>query len=93
METLAARHLTVTFPECKKPVLSDVSFELESGTFAVICGIAKGVTEWQFYPVCAPALRNLPYFAVLAAYALLALLPLICEGKEALTWKRLQSEI
>ncbi|HAM68679.1 MAG TPA: taurine ABC transporter ATP-binding subunit, partial [Ruminococcus sp.] len=38
METLAARHLTVTFPECKKPVLSDVSFELESGTFAVICG-------------------------------------------------------
>ena len=38
METLAARHLTVTFPECEKPVLSDVSFELESGTFAVICG-------------------------------------------------------
>ena len=38
METLAARHLTVTFPECKKPVLSDVSFELESGAFAVICG-------------------------------------------------------
>lgn len=60
---------------------------------AVICGIAQGVTEWQFYPVCEPAGRNLPYFAVLAAYAILALLPIIHEGKETLTWKRLQSEI
>ena len=60
---------------------------------AVIAGIASGVLEWQYYPVCEPAARQLPYFAVLAAYGLLAVLPLIYEGKETMTWKRLRSEI
>ena len=60
---------------------------------AVIAGIASGVLEWQFYPVCEPAKRTLPYAAILAAYALLAALPLIHEGKETLTWKRLRSGI
>lgn len=38
MEALAVRNLSVTFPECEKPVLTDVSFSLEQGDFAVICG-------------------------------------------------------
>ena len=38
MEALAVRHLTVTYPECKAPVLSDVSFQLAQGDFAVLCG-------------------------------------------------------
>lgn len=38
MEALAVRNLTVTFPECDAPVLTDVSFRLEQGDFAVICG-------------------------------------------------------
>ena len=38
MEALAVRDLTVTFPECDAPVLTDVSFRLEQGDFAVICG-------------------------------------------------------
>ena len=38
MEALAVRDLTVTFPECEAPVLTDVSFRLEQGDFAVICG-------------------------------------------------------
>ena len=38
MEALAVRHLTVTYPECAAPVLSDVSFQLAQGDFAVLCG-------------------------------------------------------
>ena len=38
MEALAVRNLTVTFPECDAPVLTDVSFRLEQGDFAVLCG-------------------------------------------------------
>lgn len=38
MALLAAEHLTVTLPECETPVLSDVSFRLRAGDFAVICG-------------------------------------------------------
>ena len=38
MALLAAEHLTVTFPECEAPVLSDASFSLEAGDFAVLCG-------------------------------------------------------
>ncbi len=38
MEALAVRNLTVTFPECDAPILSDVSFHLKQGDFAVICG-------------------------------------------------------
>ena len=60
---------------------------------AVIAGIASGITDWQFYPVCSPAAYRLPLIAVMAAYTLLAVLPLIHEGKETWTWKRLRSEI
>ena len=60
---------------------------------AVIVGIASGVTDWQFYPVCEPAPYRLPLISVLTAYGLLALLPVIHEGKETWTWKRLRSEI
>lgn len=38
MEALAVRDLTVTYPECVSPVLSDVSFQLAQGDFAVLCG-------------------------------------------------------
>ena len=38
MEALAVRDLTVTYPECTSPVLSDVSFHLTQGDFAVLCG-------------------------------------------------------
>lgn len=38
MEALAVRNLTVTFPECSTPILSDISVHLEQGDFAVICG-------------------------------------------------------
>ena len=38
MVSAAVRHLTVTYPECTAPVLSDVSFSLEAGEFAVLCG-------------------------------------------------------
>ncbi len=59
----------------------------------VIAGIAAGVMDWQYYPVCEPAARRLPYYGVLAASGLLAALPLIHEGKEKWTWKRLRLEI
>ncbi|MBQ8920802.1 MAG: ATP-binding cassette domain-containing protein [Oscillospiraceae bacterium] len=38
MVSLAVEHLTVTYPECSAPVLHDVSFTLNEGEFAVICG-------------------------------------------------------
>lgn len=38
MAQLAVRDLTVTYPECGTPVVSDVSFSLEAGEFAVLCG-------------------------------------------------------
>ena len=56
-------------------------------------GIAAGAAEWQYYPVCVPAAHSAPYLGTLAAYALLALLPVIHEGKELLTWHHLQSHI
>lgn len=51
MEALAARHLSVTFPECEKPVLSDVSFSILSGAFAVICG-ATGCGKTTLLRMC-----------------------------------------
>ena len=38
MVSAAVRHLTVTFPECDKPAIADVSFSLNAGEFAVLCG-------------------------------------------------------
>lgn len=60
---------------------------------AVIAGMAAGVTEWQYYPVCEPAKMSPAYGIVLAANGILAALPLIHEGKEMRTWKHLRSEI
>lgn len=56
-------------------------------------GIARGALEWQYYPVRVPAAHTWLYFAALGAYLLLAALPLVHEGKEMLTWKRLRSNI
>ncbi|MBQ5334785.1 MAG: ATP-binding cassette domain-containing protein [Oscillospiraceae bacterium] len=38
MASLAFSHLTAAYPEAQKPVLRDVSFSLETGEFAVLCG-------------------------------------------------------
>ena len=62
-------------------------------TAFVLYGIASGTAEWQFYPTCAAPERTLLYGGILAAYGLLAALPLIHEGKEALTWYRLRQNI
>ena len=51
MALLAAKHLTVTYPECEKPVLSDVSFEIEAGEFAVLCG-ATGCGKSTLLHMC-----------------------------------------
>ena len=60
---------------------------------AVAAGIASGRLDWQFYPICTPAAHCPAYFAVLTAYFLLALLPVIHEYKEAMMWKRLRQDI
>lgn len=59
----------------------------------VIAGMAAGVMDWQYYPICEPAARQLPYYLVLAASGILAAMPMMYEGKERCTWKRLRSEI
>lgn len=38
MEILAVSHLTFTYPGCGSPAVKDVSFTLERGEFAVLCG-------------------------------------------------------
>ena len=53
MAQLAVRDLTVTYPECSTPVVSAVSFSLEAGEFAVLCGatapkIARALDEAGF---------------------------------------------
>lgn len=51
METLAVRHLTVTFPECGAPVLSDANLTLNAGDFAVLCG-ATGCGKTTLLRMC-----------------------------------------
>lgn len=51
METLAVKHLTVTFPESETPVLSDVSLSLSAGDFAVLCG-ATGCGKTTLLRMC-----------------------------------------
>lgn len=58
MALLAAEHLTVTFPECQTPVLSDVSFTLHTGDFAVLCG-ATGCGKTTLLRMCKPELTPL----------------------------------
>ena len=62
-------------------------------TGIVICTLSAGVMEWQYYPVCVPPARTAAYCGGLAAYGLLALLPLIYEGKEMWTWHCLRRSI
>lgn len=38
MEILAVSGLTFTYPQCTEPAVSDISFSLERGEFAVLCG-------------------------------------------------------
>ena len=38
MEILAVKGLTFTYPKCDAPAVEDVSFSIESGEFAVLCG-------------------------------------------------------
>ena len=62
---------------------------------AAVCirSAAAGAMHWEFYPVCDAPPHGLLWFAGVGAYLLLSLLPLISEGKEALTWHRLRSRI
>ena len=38
MEILAVKDLTFSYPRCETPALQDISFTLEKGEFAVLCG-------------------------------------------------------
>ena len=60
---------------------------------AVIAAALKGVLTWQFYPQRIPPAVTLPYLGALTAYTALAVLPVIYEGKEALTWHCLRQSI
>lgn len=60
---------------------------------ASAAGMLSGLLTWQFYPVCQPPVYHGFGFGTLAAYTLLALLPLIYEGKERLTWHCLRRSI
>ena len=60
---------------------------------AVIAAALNGILTWQFYPQRIPPAVKLPYLTALAAYSALALLPVIYEGKEALTWHCLRQKI
>ena len=58
MALLAAEHLTVTFPDCEKPVLEDASFSLNAGDFAVLCG-ATGCGKTTLLRMCKTELTPL----------------------------------
>lgn len=65
-------------------------------TLALTAAVAAGMTSaaaWQYYPVCVPPPQTPVYGGTLAGFALLALLPVLHEGKEALTWHRLRQSI
>lgn len=38
MEILAVKNLTFSYPRCETPAVQDISFTLEKGEFAVLCG-------------------------------------------------------
>lgn len=62
-------------------------------TAAAGYGMASGALTWQFYPVCMPPAYTPAYGGTLAAFTALALLPVLHEGKEALTWHCLRQNI
>ena len=59
----------------------------------VIAAALQNVLTWQFYPQRIPPAVTLSYLGALAAYTGLAALPVIYEGKEALTWHCLRQSI
>lgn len=59
----------------------------------VWAAIANDVLTMQFYPTIVLSDRCFVYNIALLEYAVLAALPLVCEGKEALTWRILRSKI
>lgn len=75
--------------------MHDVLLLLAALIPAVCCMLllSAGALEWQFYPICVPPEHGLSYFAGIGCYAFLAALPVIYEGKEALTWHFLQCGI
>ena len=58
MEALAIRHLTVTYPECTAPVLSDISLTVHAGEFTALCG-PTGCGKTTLLRMCKPALTPL----------------------------------
>lgn len=51
MALLAVRDLTVTYPDSEQPVVRDVSFSMEAGEFAVLCG-ATGCGKTSLLRMC-----------------------------------------
>ena len=75
----------------RQDILLLLSAVLLAGT--VIALISAGYLERVFYPVAVPPARNFGWYGAVSAYALLAILPLMHEGKEMLLWYRLRSNI
>ena len=75
---------------CGDIILLLLSAGLAAG---VIVPIACGVLAREYYPVMLPPAHDARYVLTMLLYAALALLPLIYTGKEALTWRCLQSRI
>ena len=75
----------------RQDVLLLLTALLLAGTVTVL--LSAGLLEWQYYPLCVPPVRGAGYFAGIGCYALLAAIPVISEGKEALTWHCLRSGI
>lgn len=71
-------------------ILLLLSFVLAAGA---LIPAAYGALHREFYPVAVPPVHGAAYVTAVAAYAVLAMLPLIYAGKEALTWHCLRSEI
>ena len=60
---------------------------------AVIACLLNGSFAWQYYPKIVPPKTEIRYVISIISYACLAILPLLHEGKESLTWYRLRSAI
>lgn len=58
-----------------------------------LAGLLTGQAAMTYYPVLAPAPWNAPGALTLACFALFCNLPLLLNRKEALTWRRLRSNI
>ncbi len=59
----------------------------------VIVCISRGSLDREFYPVSVPPVHGFCWYTAIAAYTMLALLPVLHEGKESLIWYRLRSGI